>query len=641
MLSVPIMPWCSTPQTRPDYLVWLQKVKADRIFLGCGMPYDDPEWNRELLDSLKENIEYYRHPTDRDGNPHPGFEIGIWIQGLGHGFPLPPEYAYLTERYQKITDLETGTTSNDSLCPLDDAYVKMYTDLLKRIASLHPDVIMIDDDYRLSGHGPVAIGCACALHMAEFNRRAKAAGVTAEDLSREDLASFLMNSPTTPHRNIWLSLMRDTLCNHANTLRAAVDEIDPGIRLGHCACLPTWDLDGADSIALSRCFAGERNRPFLRLIGAPYWGEDLGLIVNLERMQHAWCKQYAPEIELMSEGDVYPRPRFNVPASYLENFHQVLLCDGMPDILKYMFDYVYEPSYETGYLRLHCTKETLRAEMQTAFADTEGAGIYVFEAMHKLADADCRGCQGRDLFESFKSPAARYASRLGLPVSFEKTPYTPTVILFGENAKYADDDTLSRNLILDATAARVLTERGYDIGVTAITPTDKPCTENIGSPKRTYPVDTDGRFYHMSLMSEATVLSTFDTGNAATVCYTRKDGKTVLIYAFDMDKCDMNGVFMKNEERRIQILSEASFALTVCVPEPGLYTLCRRSTEKTVVGIWNFGRDIGLTQTISLEKAYSRVTPIGETQVTLSEDGTQVLLDNEIPPFCFAGFILQ
>ncbi len=639
MLSVPVMTWLGTAENRPDYLEWVEKIKADRIFIGMGMPYDHKELNDITLASLAENLAYFRNPTTRDGEARPGYEVGIWINGLGHGVGMDPNYAYLTERYTKLRDLETGKEIGDSLCPLDENYVKMYSDFIKRIASLRPDLIMIDDDFRLSCHGPVAIGCACERHMALFNERARAAGVVDHDMTREELAAVLFTGEATPHRRVWLDLMHDTLCDHARKLRRAVDEIDPAIRLGHCVSLPTWDLDGVDAIELARCFAGQ-NRPFVRFAGAPYWDENQGFIAGLERMQAAWCRAHAPDIEIMSEGDTYPRPRFNVPASHLEVFDQMLLCDGFSDILKYMLDYIYEPGYETGYVRLHLSEAPLRAAMTEAFADTEGAGVYICEPIHKLADMDCTGYEGYDLSESFKPASVRYMAALGLPASFERTRYTPTAVVFGESAKYADAATLSDNLILDAAAARILLARGVDVGLGGMEPMDKPATETTGTPVRTYPVDIESRFYRLDPKADAEVLGVYDNGAPALIAYTRADGKMVLVYAFEMARVDFSAVYMKNYSRRAQIFDRPELGIPVTPTEPGLCVICRRNEHKMAVGMWNVGEDIALAQeNIRLDRAYAAVRPIGEGSVTLQDDA--VAFNTEIPPFCFGGFVVE
>lgn len=547
-------------------------------------------------------------------------------------------------------DLETGAEAEDSFCPLDPGFRTVFVRNLTKLATTRPDLIMIDDDLRLAGHGPVAVGCACPRHMALFNERARAAGVIEQDMTREELAAVLLTGKPTGHRRVWLELQGDTLRDFARDLRAAVDTVDPHIRLGHCACLSTWDQDGVSSIELARIFAGQ-NKPFLRLIGAPYWNAilvfrvtGLGTVTDVIRMEKAWCEQYAPDIELMSEGDTFPRPRFNTPASYLECYHQVLTADGFPDILKYMFDAGHEPDYETGYLRLHERKAELRQALTEAISDTERAGIYVYEPMHKMADADLTGLGGYGFFERFVPASTNFGSRLGLPISYEKTKYTPVTLVFGESARSIPANMLNGHLILDGLAAQILCERGLEVGLRSVEPMDKPHTETIFEGplrrERCFPVDTSGRFFKLEAGGDHRVLGVYDNGAPAVLACMHGDATTV-VYAFDMESVSFDSTYMKNDRRRMQILDVEELEIPVILAEPRLYVLCRRNEEKTVVAIWNFGKDIGLPQDIQVAmpaNGKGLVEGIGGSHVRHS--GDKIALEDELLPFGFAGFIV-
>jgi len=643
MLSVPIINRLSTAETRPQYLKLLRRVHAGRVFLAPENPFRSPEEVEKTLSLLRENLEFYAYPAPGET----GLETAVWIGGLGHGGALAHEQAAITGHYTKLRGLSNGGEAGDSFCPLDPEYRATYIGYVTKIARLGASMIMIDDDLRMARHGAGVLCCACERHMALFNDRAKAAGLADHKYTREELASILFTGPALPLRRVWLDLMGDTLRDFARDLRAAVDRVNPDIRLGHCACLSTWDEDGVDSIELSRIFAGN-TRPFLRLIGAPYWNvahnfgtTGLGSIVDLIRMQTAWCREIAPEIELMSEGDVYPRPRFTTPASYLESYHQALIADGLPEILKYMLDYSHEPSYELGYVRLHESKQELRAQIADAFSDTKDAGIYVYEEMHKLVNLDCTGLSESDIFNRFVPASVNFVSRLGLPAAYTRTEYTPATLIFGENAKTVPPSALEGHLILDAVAAQILTERGFDVGLLCAEPMPKPASETLGEKKYVYPVDTVGRFWRMTLKDGVSAESLYNTGDPALYRYRRANGKLALVYAFDMESVRFDSVYMRNYSRREQLLNIAELGIPVYAEsQPGMYVICRRSENKMAVGMWNFGQDILLAQdNIQLCDGYSTVTPLGSGNVSLSEK--HVSFQSEIPPFRFGGFTVE
>lgn len=644
MLSIPLMNHTSTARTRPIYLSWLQQARADRVFLCPGNPYGDTEQLAEIQRTLAENITYY---TEN------GLEVGVWIGGLGHGGMLSHETTARVGNYTRIRGLGNGGEAEDSFCPLDPDFVAMYRNYVRVLAEAGAKMIQIDDDLRIAMHGPVAIGCACPRHMEELNRRAKAAGLAKCDYTREELAAELFTGKPTPIRQIWLDLQGDTLRDFATALRQELDAIDPTIRLGHCACLSTWDTDGVDSIELARIFAGN-TRPFLRLIGAAYWTDNrnfgttgLGSIIDLERMQFAWCAEHAPDIELMSEGDVYPRPRYNVPSSYVECFHQTLIANGTPDILKYMLDYTFDPAYETGYIRRHAHLRPLREQITEAFADTNPAGIYVYEAMHKLADMDCTGYPEGALAYRLMPHAANFTGALSLPISFTKSKYTNVAMVVGENAKTVPADVVDMPLVLDAPAAMLLMERGFDIGLRKIEPMDKPATETypagcVTPDSTTLPVDTQGRFYHLSPDETAQIGSTYNDSTPAVYRYIRKNGAPVVVYAFAMESISYGSTMVKSYCRQAQLLSLLPDLAVTIQKEPGAYVIARQNEDKLVVGIWNFGHDYLLPEEITLSGRYTTVTPIGDTEARLfpATDTTAVQLDKMIPPYGFAGFIL-
>ena len=646
MLSIPIINSMSTPDTRDDYLDLFHRAGADRVFLFVDNPFGDREKLDAAMAQLQENMAFYTRPTRRSCENLTGLSVGVWIGGLGHGGALAHEKAAKSGSYTKIRGLTGGGESGDSFCPLDPEYRAMYIDFVREIAKTGAPLIMIDDDLRLAFHGPAVLGCACDLHMALFNQRARAAGLADHDYTREELSSFLFTGPAHPLRKVWLDLMGDTLRDFARDLRAAVDAVDPAIRLGHCACLSTWDMDGVDSIELARIFAGN-TRPFLRLIGAAYWNVShnfrttgLGSLIDLNRMQTAWCRELAPEMELMSEGDVYPRPRFNTPASFMESYHQALTAAGLPDILKYMLDYSHEPYYETGYLRLHESKKILRDQIADAFSGTEDAGIYVYEAIHKLADMDCTGISEAEIFSRFVPASVNFVSRLGLPAAFTRTKYTPTTLVFGENAKTVPAEALEGNLILDAVAAQILAERGVDVGLVSVEPMAKPNAETFAG-NYTYPVDTAGRFWHMHTAEGACAQSSYDNGAPALYTYKRKNGSLALVYAFDMETVRFDSVSMKNYSRRQQILIHGELGIPAAAAEdPGLYVICRKNEDKMAVGLWNFGMDIVLPQEkIRLDDSYPTILPIGKGDVMGMGNAAAYL--EEIPPYCFGGFVVK
>ena len=325
----------------------------------------------------------------------------------------------------------------------------------------------------------------------------------------------------------------------------------------------------------------------------------------------------------------------------MESYHQALTADGMPDILKYMLDYSHEPYYETGYLRLHRNKRILREQIADAFAGTEDAGIYVYEAIHKLADMDCTGISESEIFCRFVPASVNFVSRMGLPAAYTRTKYTPTTLVFGENAKTVPEEALQGSLILDAVAAQILAERGVDVGLAAAVPMAKPGSVTYAATGHTFPVDTNGRFWQMTPEEGAYVSAVYDNGAPEQYQYTRPDGSLVVVYPFDMETVNFESGYMKNYSHRGQIVPLEKLGLPAAADnDPGLYMICRKNAEKLAVGMWNFGMDIVLPQEkICLDDQYRAILPIGKGDVMTM--GTAAAYLDEIPPYCFGGFVVK
>ncbi len=242
-----------------------------------------------------------------------------------------------------------------------------------------------------------------------------------------------------------------------------------GIKTGVCMAYSTWDLEGTDGLELAKAFAG-KTKPFLHLIGAPYHDKYvLTDAIENERLQAGWIKQLDNEIEVFAEGDVFPRPRYATPSKPLELFDLAHKCDRNFDgNLKYMFDYNQPVGYEPGYMEKHLKYMDIHQQIQNLFADKTGTGVQVFGAMHKIRDWNfpetCEDGIVRRLEQAYRSFTADILSKNSIPTCYAYSGY-PVVAICGESARSVPTDSLQNGAVLDATAAKILAERGIDTGL--------------------------------------------------------------------------------------------------------------------------------------------------------------------------------
>ena len=612
-------------------LIEIEKAGAKRIWLALPRGIEAEEKLQRGLELLKKNMAYFEER---------GYEVGVWISSLGHGGALAqddPDELVRADRYEKQVGLE-GTSCGDSFCPTGEAFAHDYVDWIGRIVEAGAKMIMIDDDYRLSLRS-CGNGCCCERHMAEYCER------VGEKVTREQLKELVFSGGPSKYRDAWLDMGHDALIGLAKRIRARVDEVNPEVRMGVCAVMTTWDVDGVNAMELTRTLAGN-TKPFLRTIGAPYWAANepkskrMGYVINVSRMQRHWCE--ASGIELFSEGDVYPRPRYMTPASYLEMFDMALRADGGWDgILKYMIDYSSSVEYEKGYIKRMVRNRPVYDWIEKRMAKGVAEGADVICEIERLRKAVLpEGATCGEINEAYFCPSAlRLATECSVPVTFG----TRNVhMAFGENGRYITQEQLRDGAVLDIGAARILTERGIDVGIEAMgeAQTVSGLEQFPGYGERVA-VGNMRRLRAVRLKAGAEALS-FVGEHATAYRYENERGQRFLVYSFDMDASWMEMGVCRSYCRQKQLIEGLEWAgrrrlAAVCAGNPDLYILCKRTEEGMAIGLFNLSADYIADAEIALDGVYEGMETFGcEGELA----GENVKLRSELAPYAFAGVLL-
>jgi len=630
--SIPTSIELINDETFPFYLGEMLKSGAKRVFLcGVGSFRDGEEHKARRIARLNKFIPRFQEA---------GLEVGIWINGLGHGSPQN----HSENRYQFIVE-SSGQTFGDSFCPLDENFGRGYREYVRRLVETGPDLFMMDDDYRLSTRGS-GLGCFCPLHLAEMNR------LVGENLTREEFAQRVFSGGKNKYRDAYQTVSRDSLENFARRVRETIDEVNPAIRASICMCFDTWDTSGTDGIRLARILAGS-TKPYLRTIGAPYWATHIegrwgriADIIEYNRMQGQWIKDQAPDIEIFAEGDVYPRPRYNVPSRKLELYDMALGASGNLDgILKYMLDYAKEYHYETGYVARHVYNMPVHAQLREIFAGKKPAGVRVYEQMHKFAHWDA---QDNPLDQS-RMPLSVFAARAQhlLALNAISTTYDLAgegcIAVFGENARSFDLSLAKNGLLCDVTAAKILTDRGLDIGFRGMTPGSG--SEYFVKNKQSLGGYTGVALYGLDVDENAEVLSWLEPAHKALAYrYENADGVRVYVLGYDSIRqaWETGTAVLYNYYRQEQLMDAVEWLNNrplpaKCVKNPLLYTLVSRDeqTGAMAVGLFNTYEDALLNAEIQLDGEYSSIRFVN-CQGRL--EGNRVILEGEVHPLSTAAF---
>ncbi len=617
-ISVPLYNANIKRNDRERALRELKRFGTERVFLALDKYELDENKRRLALDELTDNCKFFKEN---------GYEVGAWIWA----FMLSGNTEYRNIRTVKGTEL-TG-----NMCPSDESFTRFAADYAKDIAKCGVDLMMLDDDFRFGflGESPA---CLCDGHIDAINR------ITGEIHTREELEVHILNGGPNIYRDAWLKANGDSMRSFSAALRKAVDEVNPSIRLGACACLTSWDIDGTDAYEIARILAGN-TKPFVRLIGAPYWaynrtwGNLLQDVVELERMETAWTR--LGDIEVIAEGDVFPRPRSTCPASYLEGFDTAIRASGCTNgILKYGIDYHSNADYETGYAKYHELNSSLYSAIDRIFTGKTSCGVRVYESMKKAADTVCstKVNDYTNLENQFFSKAARTLAFNTIPTVYEGNGVCG--IVFDENARSLPVEALKNGLIIDLAAAEILTERGIDVGLVRIGKQTGGTTERLLYNNNH--VYTRGAVINEIEVNEnAEILSTVDTPDGDipfSYRYENADGNRFLVLNINTRIGSDN--LLKHFERSKQYAEAAEWLGGNKLPatvygHPSLYIQCKKGTDGSMaVGLWNFFEDSAFEPIVKLDGKYREIE---FANCTARLEGDKVYL-SDIPPFGCAIF---
>ena len=616
-ISVPIMNQNVKRADRERTLKELHRFGAKRVFLALDTYETDPVRRAFSMEELTDNCRFFKQH---------GFEVGAWI------------WTFWVKNNTSFVNMRgiNGEEFKEFMCPSDEAFVRFSCDYITDIARCGVDIIQFDDDFRYAFHGS-SPACLCDNHIAIINR------LTGEGSTREELEAYITSGGKNKFRDAYLQANGDAFRSFAAAVRTAVDSVDPTIRISLCACLSSWDIDGTDARELATILAGG-TKPILRLIGAPYWavnknwGNELQDVIELERMESAWTR--CTDLEIMAEGDAYPRPRASCPASYLEGFDTAIRASGCTDgILKYGIDYHSNANYETGYADYHERNRALYEEIDRAFGNKTACGVRVYESMKKVADAVTPTSvnQSINVEHLFFSKAARTLAYNSIPTVYEGEGVCG--IVFDENARNLPLSAVKNGLILDLAAAEILQSRGVDVGISHIGARTSGLYENF--------LDTDNRIlmggtpmYELTLKEGAEVLSFAETESGVipvSYRYQNADGNRFLV--LNLNTRSEKDSALKNYERSRQYATQIPWLGGKALPAhvygaPALYLQCKKGDGSMAVGLWNFFADPVFTPTVTLDEAYDKIRPIN---CTARVEGNRVTL-SDIPAFGFAGF---
>ncbi len=602
----------------------LRRTGAQRVFLAIGRHIMNEAERKSEFAMLKNNCEFFKKN---------GFEVGAWLWTFWSDSETP---------YTKIAGAEGVKTEMN--CPLDKHFVKFMQKYISDIGKCGVDLIQFDDDYRF-GHLTGSVACTCELHMKRIS------GILGEDITPLELKNKIFSGGGNKYRNAWLQANGESLINYAKFMRSALDTVNPDIRMGYCSCMSNWGTDGAYPEEIARALAGN-TKPFLRLTGAPYWAVEksfnnsrLQNIIEFGRMQRSLCRS---EVEVFGEGDTFPRPRHNCPASYLEIFDMALRTDGnMDGILKYVLDYYSEADYETGYIDLHCENREIYNWIESHTSNKQPVGVRVYEFMDKIKTMTFpdKAKDGGNIYESMFSPAAKMLADCSVPTVYRGGGVFGAA--FDENIKFVPAEALKQGIIIDMRAAEILAGNGIDTGL--LEKGEKVCTscEYFEKYDQYINIPDEIKAYKTRLKDNCDVLSRFiinhDTALGsyeeipAVYVYKNEEGHKFMVFTFDAYWGNDNIYRSYARSRQIADCIESLSGNKLpaySYGNPDLYIISKKNDDSMSVCLWNIFADPISRPVIELDTEYTTAEFVN---CSGKISGSKIYL-SEISPFGFAGF---
>ena len=610
-------------------LAQLKACGAERVAIAIKRELDYKFSSDEIIFMLGELITYFKGE---------GFEVFVWIgETIGHDRYSEPVKDY---GYTNIVIPEGKSVG--AFCPLDEKFTDDVANWLKRVAEFSPDLILLDDDFRMGD----SFGCSCGKHLKIMENE------LGKSVDRGELMGKILGGEANEYRRAYLKAQGDGLTRMAKKIRHAIDEVNPSVRIGACITPDRWDANGIGPVEMAHILAGS-TKPLIRLFGAPYHVciTSLSAAIDKERTQFERLKNFDGEV--IVEGDTYPRPRYACPAAYLECLDMILRADGGSDgILKYMIDYYAPPKYETGYVDAHIKNMELYKKIDELFDGGECFGFSPYLPLGKMECCELRHTEqekyrilGEQTFEY--DSAYMLLSASALPSCYKEDNVK---IVFGESAHLISEKELECGAIIDMVAAKILADRGIDVGIESFNDNDGYKQNGFYDVPFEYYPDTD-EYVRMdptevcdfTLKPGAKVISKIqrtDKTRDFIYEYENASGAKLLVFPISAENDKAKMGYFKNYHRKGQLInayermSGHPLDAYVETDHPEMYMLGKKDDDTLRIGLWNLFSDKADGVRVKINGKISGAEFINcDGHI----EGEYAIIDSVIYPYEFAG----
>ncbi len=386
----------------------------------------------------------------RDRLAEMGIPCGILVQStLGHAHM---NMTNLTN-FRQYVNLSDG--QKNIYCPSDPGFQDYFEKAMFTLASCHPDVIMVDDDFRLLAYRS-GKACACSWHLQRFNELAGTA------YTREELYSILClnTEEALAFRNIFVETQKESLLAAAKAMRKGIDRADSTIQGAYCCCGNNAEF----AAEIADVLAGKNNPKIVRINNGNYCNTGLREVcASVSYRGACQIEKIKDQVDyILAETDTCPNNRYSTSAYSMHTNTVASILEGVNGAKHWITRlHAYEPGSGTYYRKV--------LSKYRGFYDT---------LIDLVSEMEWMGCcipvSTKPIFnftEEYGDAWFHYVlERLGIPMYFSGKPGDIVFLDTFSEDYFSEDEILqmlSKTIFMTVGAAERLSSMGYSsyIGV--------------------------------------------------------------------------------------------------------------------------------------------------------------------------------
>ncbi len=392
-------------------------------------PIDKAGMYCEVFDDLKKRL------GDRP--------LGILVQAsIGHGYKLNA-----ANPFQRYVSLNSGEETY-TVCPYDEGFRKHIKSVMSVLTKHKPEVIMVDDDFRLIHRA--GKGCACPLHMAAFNKKA------GTNMTREELWKHTQGRSEEDRRYtaIFVETQKESLLGAAQAMREGIDSVDPKMQGIYCCC------GGEFGGEIAKVLAGKGNPVVVRVNNGMYTAAGAR---NLSGSMYRAAAQIASMGDgidaYLAETDTCPQNRYSTAAQSLNAHYAGTILEGASGAKHWITRlHAYEPDSGVAYRKKLAKYHGLHEKLMQIVPTLKWLGCRI-----PVTSTPLFGFAGTPDLGQTNGWLGCVLERLGLPLYFS-SQNTGAAFLDGPvDERYTNDeliDMLKGPVFLASDTAQNLVNRG-------------------------------------------------------------------------------------------------------------------------------------------------------------------------------------